>query len=345
MQVGLHTSTLSNTGRLVPSSVQPQAPARPATTKAKGQPLVSEYPASPLIATRPQRYSVQLNDQLTTLQQADSYLGNLEQKLLDYRHASLSGGRRVRDSGAAAQLATEVQNLLATRVKRAGGAVDRQLMAVLQGEAQVRFQSAGLSRLFAAQGTRSESLLFSVSGGRKTQFSAVSVVEGNDERQYVTQISNALRRVGVRVDKGRDEVCFSAKESDWPQLQRSFSVMGEGKLFPAAIKTVLSPMAELCAADRLAEALSSGNGGAAQGTVQDTLNHLSEQRERLAAQQEKARQLVDGMASFPETKSAELASRVLSTSLDGASHNYDVLAQAVNGQANLSKLTVRSLLR
>lgn len=344
MQVGLHTSTLSNTGGLAPSTLKPQALERPAATKAKDPAQVSEYPASPLLTTRPQRYSVQLNDQLTTLQQADSYLGNLEQKLLDYRHVTQSGGRRGRDSGAAAQLSTEVQTLLATRSKRTGGAVDRQLMPVLQGDAQVRFHSPGLSSLFAPD-AQPESLLFSVHDGRKMQLSAVSVDEANDERQYVTQVSNALRRVGVRVNKGRDETGFSVKEHDWAQLQRSFSVMGEGKQFAAAVKTPLTPVAEPCLADRLAEALSSGNGGAAQSAVQDTLNQLSEQRERLAAQQEKARQLVDGMARFPETQSAEQASQALSSSLDGASHNYDLLAQAVNGQANLSKLTVRSLLR
>ena len=61
-------------------------------------------------------------------------------------------------------------------------------------------------------------------------------------------------------------------------------------------------------------------------------------------QQEKARQLIDGMARFPQAESAIKASESLGGVLDHANHNYQVLAQAVNGQARLSSQTVRSLL-
>ena len=59
----------------------------------------------------------------------------------------------------------------------------------------------------------------------------------------------------------------------------------------------------------------------------------------------KARQLIDGMARFPQAESAVKASESLGGVLDHANHNYQVLAQAVNGQARLSSQTVRSLLR
>jgi hypothetical protein len=344
MQVGLHTSTLTNTGGLAPTTVKPQGVVSSAPAKPKENLYAHEYPASPLLTTRPQRYSVQLNDQLTTLQQADSYLSNLEQKLLDYRHASTGGSRRGRDGSGAQQQATALQNLLSNRTKITGGSVDRQLMPVLQGEAQVSFRAPGLDGILN-EDVQPESLLFSVHDGRKTQLSAVSVNEDTDSRQYATQVNNALRRVGVQVRKGREGVTFTAKESQWPQLAQSFSVQGEGREFPANGKTRLNVAAEPAAADRLSEALSTGNWSAAQGAVQDTLHQLGAQREQLAAQQEKARQLIDCMSRFPETQSAVQASGALSTSLDRATHNYDVLVQAVNGQANLSKLTVRGLLR
>ncbi|MCT4704625.1 flagellar hook-associated protein [Enterobacteriaceae bacterium H16N7] len=342
MQVGLHTSTLSSAGGLSPSStVKPQGVALPAR---KDTVSASEYPASPLITTRPQRYSVQLNDQLTTIQQADSYLGNLEQKLLDYRHASLSGGRRGRESTQAQQQASDIQVLLDKRSKLSGGSVDRQLAPVLQGKAQVSFRAPELAPLLDDD-ARPETLLFSVSDGRKTQLSAVSATEDTDSRQFVSQLGNALRRLDIRTQKGRDGTTFTTQESNWSQLTRSFSVTGEGKQFSAGGKTKLALEAEPAQADLLVQGLATGSWSGAQGAVQGTLNQLSDQRQQLAAQQEKARQLIDGMSRFPETQSAVQASAVLSTSLDGASHNYDVLAQAVNGQANLSKLTVRSLLR
>lgn len=92
MQVGLNTTSLSGSGALNPS-VQQHSVAQNVPVRQKLPATASDYPASPLITTRPQRYSVQLNDQLTTLQQADHYLGQLEQHLLDYRHASRRGGQ------------------------------------------------------------------------------------------------------------------------------------------------------------------------------------------------------------------------------------------------------------
>ena len=99
MQVGLNTTSLSGSGALNPS-VQQHSVAQNVPVRQKLPATASDYPASPLITTRPQRYSVQLNDQLTTLQQADHYLGQLEQHLLDYRHASRRGGQAQQQKGA-----------------------------------------------------------------------------------------------------------------------------------------------------------------------------------------------------------------------------------------------------
>ena len=64
----------------------------------------------------------------------------------------------------------------------------------------------------------------------------------------------------------------------------------------------------------------------------------------MAVQQEKARQLIDGMSRFPQTENAVQASENLGGVLDSANHNYQVLLQAVNGQARISSQTVRNLL-
>lgn len=91
MQVGLTSSSLA-TGGAHSAAVSSSTVAPTQAVRQKLPATASEYPASPLITTRPQRYSVQLNDQLTTLQQADHYLGQLEQQLLDYRHSQRKGG-------------------------------------------------------------------------------------------------------------------------------------------------------------------------------------------------------------------------------------------------------------
>lgn len=330
MQVGLHTSTLSNAGGLAPSAVSPQALNRSAPVSSKTVLTNSDYPASPLLTTRPQRYSVQLNDQLTTLQHADSYLGQLEQRLLDYRHAATGGGRRSPDLQTQAAAVTE---LLDKRVVSSGGAVDRQLMPVLQGEAKVRFDAPALLHLANAP----ETVMFSVQDGQKKRLSALTAQTDTDTRQYALQLNNALRRIGIERVPG--EATFTTSETQFAQISATLMQKGEGK----AAQTV-AVQAEPAQADRLRAAVASGNWGAAQPLVQSALGQLGEQRQQLAAQQEKARQLIDGMSRFPESQSAVAASAALTSTLDRASHHYDVLAEAVRGQANLSKLTVRSLL-
>ncbi|EEX1538155.1 flagellar hook-associated protein [Escherichia coli] len=230
MQVGLTSSSLA-TGGAHSAAVSSSTVAPTQAVRQKLPATASEYPASPLITTRPQRYSVQLNDQLTTLQQADHYLGQLEQQLLDYRHSQRKGG-------------------------------------------QLHQQADGIS--------------------------------------------------------------FSTTEKQWPHIERTLSVRTDGD------KSAFMPLktfAEPSEADRLAQSLQQGGAG-----ISQTLESINQQRAQMAVQQEKARQLIDGMSRFPQTENAVQASENLGGVLDSANHNYQVLLQAVNGQARISSQTVRNLL-
>lgn len=93
MQVGLTSSSLA-TGGAHSAAVSSSTVAPTQAVRQKLPATASEYPASPLITTRPQRYSVQLNDQLTTLQQADHYLGQLGSSYSIIVIASVRVGRR-----------------------------------------------------------------------------------------------------------------------------------------------------------------------------------------------------------------------------------------------------------
>ena len=321
MQVGLTSSSLA-TGGAHSAAVSSSTVAPTQAVRQKLPATASEYPASPLITTRPQRYSVQLNDQLTTLQQADHYLGQLEQQLLDYRHSQRKGGQ--------AQ-STALMQMLDKRTALSGGAVDRQLQPVLQGEARVSFHSPDLVNLVhnPTPGTR----MFSVSDGRQTQLSAVMLSEDDNAGQYQTRLTNALRRVGVQQADG---ISFSTTEKQWPNIERTLSVRSDGD------KSAFMPLkifAEPSQADRLAQSLQQGGAG-----ISQTLESINQQRAQMAVQQEKARQLIDGMSRFPQTENAVQASENLGGVLDSANHNYQVLLQAVNGQARISSQTVRNLL-
>ncbi|EMD1325561.1 flagellar hook-associated protein, partial [Escherichia coli] len=213
-------------------------------------------------------------------------------------------------------------------------AVDRQLQPVLQGEARVTFHSPDLANLVhnPTPGTR----MFSVSDGRQTQLSAVMLSEDDSAGQYQTRLTNALRRVGVQLHQQADGISFSTTEKQWPDIERTLSVRTDGD------KSAFMPLktfAEPSEADRLAQSLQQGGAG-----ISQTLESINQQRAQMAVQQEKARQLIDGMSRFPQTENAVQASENLGGVLDSANHNYQVLLQAVNGQARISSQTVRSLL-
>ena len=242
MQVGLTSSSLA-TGGAHSAAVSSSTVAPTQSVRQKLPATASEYPASPLITTRPQRYSVQLNDQITTLQQADHYLGQLEQQLLDYRHSQRKGGQ--------AQSSALMQ-MLDNRIALSGGAVDRQLQPVLQGEARVTFHSPDLANLVhnPTPGTR----MFSVFDGRQTQFSAV-MLSDDAAGQYQTRLTNALRRVGMQVHQQADGISFSTTEKQWPDIERTLSVRTDGD------KSAFMPLktfAEPSQAERLAQSLQQG---------------------------------------------------------------------------------------
>ncbi len=324
MQVGLTSSSLA-TGGAHSSAVSSSTVAPTQAVRQKLPATASEYPASPLITTRPQRYSVQLNDQLTTLQQADHYFGQLEQQLLDYRHSQRKGGQ--------AQSSVLMQ-MLDKRAALSGGAVDRQLQPVLQGEARVTFHSPDLANLVhnPTPGTR----MFSVSDGRQTQLAAVMLSDDDSAGQYQTRLTNALRRVGVQMHQHADGISFSTSEKQWPHIESTLSVRADGD---KSTFTPLKTFAEPSQVDRLVQSLQQGGAG-----ISQTLESISQQRAQMAVQQEKARQLIDSMSRFPDAENAVQASESLGGVLDSANHNYQVLLQAVNGQARISSQTVRNLL-
>ncbi|ENW0569509.1 flagellar hook-associated protein, partial [Escherichia coli] len=128
----------------------------------------------------------------------------------------------------------------------------------------------------------------------------------------------------------------STTEKQWPDIERTLSVRTDGD------KSAFMPLktfAEPSQVERLAQSLQQGGAG-----ISQMLESINQQRAQMAVQQEKARQLIDGMSRFPQTENAVQASENLGGVLDSANHNYQVLLQAVNGQARISSQTVRNLL-
>ncbi len=98
----------------------------------------ASFPDAPLISAQPLRYNVQLNQQLTRVQQADHFLQATESQLLKVSHALSRRGERQQ---ALAQTSA-LQSLLAQRQTLSGGSVNRQLQVTLEGKSQVEFSAA-----------------------------------------------------------------------------------------------------------------------------------------------------------------------------------------------------------
>ena len=337
MQVGLNnTPTLGHQSARSPTQVATTRQNRVDTAPAKTD--RSDYPASPLISTRPQRYSVQLNDQLTTQQQADSWLSQVEQTLLDYRYANRRGG----DNQATARHAQTLQNLLDGRERLSGGAVNRQLEATPEDHARVNFHAPALAAVMDSPGQ--ESLLFSLQEGRHTRLSALSLPANGDPRADRTAFSNALRRLGINSSHEQGQTRFSCREQQWPAIQRTLTVTGEGRHFAAGQVTRIDSTAEMSLSEQLQNALQTG-GQSGQKTLQKALDQIGVERQKLARQQDKAHQLINGMAKFSLSQNAVQASGALADSLEAASHNYERLAEAVKGQGRFTAPIVQNLLR
>ena len=327
MQVGLQTTTRSAGGELAPPQIGDPLRVPPIPRRAGRE----EYPASPLLSIRPQRYSVQLNDQLTALQQADSYLSRLEKALLDHRYAT-SGGRRGGESEA-------LQDLLINRVQLSAGRIDRQLLPVLQGEPQVIFHAPALAALLE-ESSQTVSLMFSADAEGGRRLAAVSLANPADTLNPLMQIKHALQRTGIMPRYGEGGWTFATAEAGWSQIQRSFTVADAQGAHPE--RPVLH--AEPALSEALGAALETGSRDGLQGRVQSLLGQVGEQRQLLSSAQERARQRMDEMARIPDAQGAERASAALGQTLAWVGHDYATLAQAVNGQANLPALTVQNLL-
>ncbi|MES4611910.1 MAG: flagellar hook-associated protein [Ewingella sp.] len=336
MQVGLRTSTSTALASPLNRGVIGATSVTHAPKMNNG-----DFPASPVIATRPQRYSVQLNDQLTRLQQADAYLANVENATLNYRH-SLNGGH-TKQPDALAHDSQQLQSLLNKRSQLSGGTVDSQLNSVVQGNAQVDF---GLPEVDSWLTSPPEAtLLFSRDGSQKKVMTAINLPQEASSAQRLQALNHSLRRIGVRAQTGEQpgQYRYSCNESQWASVKSSLSVSinGDGKLARADKK--LQMIEPQSISSQLSD-LPQMDNRSAQSVLQSTLDKISSQRQSLARQQEQARSAISNMADYGNDDSASRAAEGLSSLLSGVNQHYQTLAEAVNGQANLPAATVRTLL-
>ncbi|MGB7800215.1 hypothetical protein [Buttiauxella sp.] len=340
MQVGLNQSGLPLATPLNSGGVKnTQAVRQPEAPRIRQGD--NRFPESPLISTRPLRYNVQLNQQLTAVQQADNYLSQVESQLLQLRYAASHGSRRGELSQEAARTLT---TLLNDRPQLSAGTVDRHLAVNPEQTAQVHFTLPAAQRLL--QNDESETLIFSLAGQRR-EMVAVSLEAGATPRQDVMRLNQGLGRFGVHATLDKQQsLVFRVDETHWPQISSQLSVRGEGKRFSANEFTALIARPEPAVTDSLSQlAQQPGAMREFQGEVQQALEQLTQQRGKLYSHQDNVRRRINEMATQYQPRQALEHAQALRLHLQTSHQDYAATARALGAQANLQPGTVSNLLR
>lgn len=334
-QAGLPLSTPSNLGGVK----QTAAVAKQAQPRARN--TDNRFPESPLISTRPLRYNVQLNQQLTSVQQADNYLSQVESQLLQLRYAVGHGSLR---GDATNDAARSLSALLSQRPDLTAGTVDRHLEVDPEQTAQVHFTLPAAGRIL--QNDESETLIFSLAGQRR-EMVAVSLEAGATPRQNVMRLNQGLGRFGIHASLDKQQsLAFSVDEKNWPQVSSQLSVRGEGKRFSANEFTALLARPEPAVTDTLSQlAQQPALMREYQGDVQQALEQVTQQRGQLYNHQDNVRRRINEMATQYRPAEALEHARALRAHLQNSDQDYAATARALGAQANLRQGTVSNLLR
>lgn len=332
----------------------------PASPQERRQVLVPDAPVASrraaasetVVAEAGQRkstsFSLQLNQQLSSMQTAESYLADLHSRLSQLK-LSLS-----RELGAPGQAASQeaireqfqqVDELLQQRSTRSGNTLDANLKLRLTEPVRSRFSLQGLDSLDTIRQSGRETLLFS--GGRQLAEPVAVVLDDNlSDEQVLRRFNATLGNAGIRAELDQHgQLKFSARESEWQQLKDQLAVQGEDKLFAkgrfqrlqSQEERALSLPAEpqLDSLRELRRLLDNVVAG---------LDKVSALREQLSQRQREIREFLARQADADEQQWALEFSRELYELMQRSPSSYAAVTQTVVAQANIGRFAVVSLL-
>ncbi|AHG19680.1 hypothetical protein Z042_08630 [Chania multitudinisentens RB-25] len=333
MQVGLKTTTGQTRSAMVRGGVNAaQTVNRVATPDVVA--TRNSFPEAALLSRRPLRYNVQLNQQLTVVQQADDYLAQTETRLLQIRHTFRQEN--------APEPFIALKKHLDRRTEIAGNAIDRHFTVCLQQKNSVNFTLPGMEKLLSDPG--GELLIFALEG-KPRELAAVALPDEVSPLQTLMHLNLGLGRFGIHAQQTPGgQLNFSVTESDWDRIRQQLTVCGQGHHFPSDAFTLLVPQAETAASDIIAQ-LAQGRERGDQAKLQSTLNHITTQRSLLRQQQDRVASRIKDMNTMFSDKQALATSQALGDMLGNCAANYPVLSAALGAQANLKPSTVKNLLQ
>lgn len=292
-------------------------------------------------------FSIQLNQQLSSMQSAEGYLGELSDRL---NQLKLSLGRELASSQGSSRKQLDeplkqAADLLDQRSDRSAGGLDANLELRLHEPARTRFSIDGLETLDQARSGGRESLLFS-SGRSQTEPGVVVLDDAMSDQQILRSFNLGLASSGIRAEVGEDgKLTFSMAESDWQRNGGELTVKGEGKRF-AKDRTSRAQTRE----QRLLELPQSLAGSGQRELRQmldqviDALDRIGTLRDQLRQRQNEIREFLARQAGSDEQQWAQDYAETVFDLVRESGSSYAAVTQTVVAQANLSRFTVVSLL-
>lgn len=299
------------------------------------QKTAATYPDRPLISSEPLRYNVQLNQQLTAVQQASGFLVETEKQVLQLNHLitrRAAGGELVKQ-------AQVLQQLLAKREQLSAGTVDRQLQLSLQSKPTVNFSLQDGAALL--HDDRPEVLTFSLAG-RQRALSAAEL-DGSSPQQNLLRLNQALGKWGIHGRLNGRQLNFEVGEQRWAEVSQHLSVQGGGERYPQGQFYPLKPQVESSLEETLQQLVRTpASAGSLLGSLEQSLETVTRQRRTLQVTRNRVQQRIDSMATFNGPSSALQAAEDLASQLQKA--DFSVTSQALAGQANVRGARVRNVL-
>ncbi|HAQ86960.1 MAG TPA: hypothetical protein DCR78_11045 [Pseudomonas sp.] len=332
------------------SAINPQE-RREALLRDAPAPLRAGAPAeTPHTETTPSKntsFSLQLNQQLSSMQSADSYLGDLQTRLSQLK---LNLSRQISSpqpngEESIRQTVQQVGELLKERSKRSGNSLDANLKLRLTEPVRSRFSLQGLESLDKIRQSGRETLLFS--GGRQLAEPVAVVLDDEmSDEQILRRFNGSLGQAGIRAELDQNgELMFSAREGDWQKLKDQLAVQGEGKLFDKGrYVRVQSEDEQLLSFPEELQLDSFRELRRLLDSVVAGLDKVTSLREQLSNRQQEIREFLARQAHADEKQWAMDFSRSVFNLMQRSPSSYAAVTQTVVAQATISRFAVVSLL-
>ncbi|WP_330208538.1 MULTISPECIES: hypothetical protein [unclassified Pseudomonas] len=326
---------------------QPVLRDTPLATASKADPAASQAAAGERTRSKGASFNLQLNQQLSSMQSAESYLDDLSGRLRQLKNnlsRELSAAQGA-DKEGLQQAVQQLNQLLAERAERSGGTLDSTLKLRLNEPLRSRFSLTGLGSLAAIQESGKETLLFSA-GRQSSEPIAVVLDDGMSGEQLLRRFNVSLGQVGVRAELGQSgELKFSVRESEWKDLKPQLAVQGEGKLFAkGSYQKVQSEEDQLFKFPAEVNASNVRELRRVLDSVVAALDKVGAIRDQLSHRQQEIRDFLARQADNDEKQWAADYAGAAFNLANRSKASFAAVTQTVVAQANISRFAVVSLL-